>query len=333
MRGGERKRSGLGLVAGTARERSGSPEEDPVAGGAAAPARAAAAGSRREDLLMARNIAGVTSAFRRRVRLRRTAVASAEAVRRISAGTIAIVAVALLWTGLPSAQQDTPTMSAMRDELDRSMSLLRIKDQPAPYYIEYEVEDRAATRVTARLGAIAEDLTGKGRTLRVEVRVGDYNFDNSLFNAPNFGSGVVQLSADGSTSVALDDDYDSMRRQIWLATDSAYKRAVSVYARKRAAFQNRTGTEQLPDFSKEKPAETILPGLPLTFVNRDWPARAQQLSAVFLGPNYRNFDTSEVSVADTRGTRYYINTEGTKVVAPIQIASIRVTADARADDG
>ena len=32
----------------------------------------------------------------------------------------------------------------------------------------------------------------------MEVRVGDYAFDSSLFNAPNFGSGVIQLAADGS---------------------------------------------------------------------------------------------------------------------------------------
>jgi hypothetical protein len=44
-------------------------------------------------------------------------------------------------------------------------------------------------------------------------------------------------------------------------------------------------------------------------------------------------DNSEVSVADARGTRYYLNSEGFKVVAPIQVASIHVSADARADDG
>jgi hypothetical protein len=39
----------------------------------------------------------------------------------------------------------------------------------------------------------------------------------------------------------LDDSYDAMRRQMWLATDTAYKRAVGVFARKKAAFQNRAG--------------------------------------------------------------------------------------------
>ena len=252
----------------------------------------------------------------------------AGAVRTATVVTLLLI----LPAARPPAAQDSPTLSAMKDELARSMSQLRLKDQPAPYYIEYEVEERAATRITARLGAIAEDLTGHSRTLRVEVRVGDYGFDNSLFNAPNFGSGVVQLTADGSTVAPLDDDYDALRRQIWLASDSAYKRAVGVFARKKAAFQNRAAGDTLPDFSKEKPQETILNGLPPTFVNRAWPERAQQISAVFRGANFRDIDNSEVSVADTRGTRYYLNSEGTKVVAPIQIASIRVSADTRAED-
>jgi len=229
-----------------------------------------------------------------------------------------------------STAQESPTLAAMADELARSMSSLRMKDQPEPYYIEYEVEERIATRITARLGALVEDLSGRSRTLRVGVRVGDYDFDSSLFNAPA-GGGVVALQADGSISAPLDDDYDSMRRQIWLATDAAYKRAVGVFARKKAAFQNRADDEALPDFSKESPAQTVLRGLPLVLVNREWPERAKQISAVFNSAS--ELEQSEVSVADTRGTRYYLNSEGFKVVAPIQIASLRVVADAVASDG
>ena len=226
--------------------------------------------------------------------------------------------------------QETPILAAMADELTRSMSALRLKDQPAPYFIEYEVEDRVATRVTARHGALVEDLNGRSRTLRVGVRVGDYGFDSSLFIAPA-GGGVVALQADGSISAPLDDDYDAMRRQIWLATDTAYKRAVSIFARKKAAFQNRTEEESIPDFSRENSEQTVLDRVPLTLVNRDWPQRAKQISAVFAG--IREIEQSDVSVADTRGTRYYLNSEGFKVVAPITIASLRVAADAQAADG
>jgi predicted Zn-dependent protease len=66
-------------------------------------------------------------------------------------------------------------------------------------------------------------------------------------------------------------------------------------------------------------------------VNRDWPERAKQISAMF--SSVKELEQSEVSVADTRGTRYYLNSEGFKVVAPVQIASLRVVADAQAPDG
>jgi hypothetical protein len=140
---------------------------------------------------------------------------------------IALGGVLFLFSARVPLAQTAPVLAAMADELARSMAQIRMKDQPAPYFIEYEVEERAATRVTARMGALVEDLTGRSRTLRVGVRVGSYTFDNSLFNATGSG-GVVSLTADGRISAPLDDDYDAMRRQIWLATDAAYKRAVSV---------------------------------------------------------------------------------------------------------
>ena len=248
------------------------------------------------------------------------------------AAAVAIGVAAAMWPLPTPRAQDAPVFAAMSDELSRSMKELRLRDQPLPYFIEYEVEDRAATRVTSRLGSLVEDLTGRNRVLRVGVRVGSYDFDSSLFNVPGGGgAGVVSLAADGSTTASIDEDYDTMRRQIWLATDTAYKRAVSVFARKKAAFQNRATTEVVPDFSKETPAHTILRGVPPAFVNQEWPDRTKQISSAFSG--FSILENGEVSAADTRGTRYYLNSEGFKVVAPIEIASLRMTAEARSADG
>ena len=94
------------------------------------------------------------------------------------------------------------------------------------------------------------DRDSRLRTLEVDVRVGDYEFDSSRFVVSQ-GRGGVSPQGEGSAVTTLDDDYDAIRRQIWLATDAAYKRAVSMFARKKAAFQNR---------ATQRPAAGLLAG-------------------------------------------------------------------------
>jgi predicted Zn-dependent protease len=236
-----------------------------------------------------------------------------------------IVGLILASSSFPSPQaQGSPIVAAMRDELKRSMSELRLKDEPAPYYIDYEVDDVSTMRVVARLGTLLDDTVARSRTLQVDVRVGDYAFDSSRFVIQNRPSGG------GSAVAPLDDDYDVMRRQIWLATDAAYKRAVSVFARKKAAFQNRAGVEAIPDMSRETPVETVRSGGAPSPDRRLWIDRTQQLSAIFASSPA--IESSDVWATDTRGTRYYVNSEGFTTIAPIQLSNLRVVGEAQADD-
>jgi predicted Zn-dependent protease len=244
--------------------------------------------------------------------------------------------------------QESPTLSAMQDEMKRSMAELRMKGEAPPYYIAYEVLDRTLTDVAGRLGAIVETPPRRTRTLRVEVRVGDYTFDSSRFVIQGFGGGG---GLTGETVIApLDDDYDAMRREIWITTDAAYKRAITMFARKKAAFQNRTASDPIPDYSQEPPVETILPAALRprqdsadtaygsvdsgnTRLRSDQAilARVQQSSAVFGA--YSDVDLSDVSITQVQGTRYYLNSEGFKTVTPIQIASLSMYAEVQAPDG
>ncbi len=250
---------------------------------------------------------------------------------------VSMVVAALVVTGLQA--QESPTLAAMQDEMHRSMAELRMKGEAAPYYIAYEVLDRTITDVSGRLGVIVENPPRRTRALRVEVRVGDYTFDSSRFVVQGFGGGA---GLSGETVIApLDDDYDAMRREIWLTTDAAYKRAITMFARKKAAFQNRTASDPIPDFSQEPPIETIVPGARLT-IARGNPAsdggdragllaRVQQASAVFA--SHPDVDLSDVAIAQTHGTRYYLNSEGFKTVAPIQLTSLTMYAETQAGDG
>lgn len=227
--------------------------------------------------------------------------------------------------------QDKEILRAMKDEMERSMASLRMENQPAPYYIAYTVLDRTTTNHRATLGAPLDETSGHNRTLRVEVRVGNYDFDSSRFLSFDREAGVVPVFAPGGMSCTLDDNYDAMRRQIWLTTDAAYKRAVQVYSKKKAAFQNRVETEPIPDFSKEEAVQTILPVKPLAGVGKEWTDAVRQISAAF--SQMPEIYSSEASLSVTEGTRYFLNSEGFKTVEPIRSAFLRVTAETQAEDG
>jgi len=245
---------------------------------------------------------------------------------------IAMISCAVIFTSPAahlSAQPPSPVLSAMEDELKRSMQGLRLENEPPPYYMSYEVADEWGMRASAQLGALVTNGTGRNRTLWVEVRVGDYSFDSSRFvtqtRGGGPGSGVVAVS------LPLDDDYQSLRRQIWLASDMAYKRAVTTFARKKAAFQNRVVTDAIPDFSQEPPAQALVPAGDPARTAADWADRVRDVSAVFkTNPDVR---ASEVWVSSTRATRYFVNSEGSRVVTPVRAATVQITAEAQADDG
>ena len=237
----------------------------------------------------------------------------------------AIVAALLLAAAAPRAQ-DSPILVAMQDELTRSMAELKLNNQPAPYYISYGMDDSREWSYHARLGATIENATRRSRQLVVEVRVGDYGFDSSHFITANRAT-----NAAGAVTIPIDDNYDAMRRELWLATDAAYKRALLLFARKKAAFQNRSVTEQLPDLSRETPAQTVLPVATDVAAPDEWSARVREMSAVFsAAPGIQN---SDVTAVQQSGVQYFINSEGFKEIEPLKTAWVRVTADTQTPDG
>src|ERR1700730_14026502 len=243
-------------------------------------------------------------------------------------GTSLVLAAPVQLVRAQQAGQPSVILTAMQDEMARSMSELRMKDAPPPYYIAYELQDRTLTDVAGRLGAVVASPPHHIRVLRVEVRVGSYDFDSSRFAMQGFGPGNAPLT--GETTLApLDDDYDALRREIWITTDEAYKRAINVFARKKAAFQNRSTTDPIPDFSKETAVETELP-LPPAAAN-ELTARVQQPSATF--GSSTDIDLSEVNISEAHGSRYYLNSEGFKSVTPIQLAALTMYAETQAGDG
>ncbi len=146
-----------------------------------------------------------------------------------------------------SAAND-PVLSAMREELERSKSHVKMDNVSAPYYIEYRLSDVEEYTAEATFGALRENQRVHVRSIRVVVRVGDYKQDS--YYGP--GIGVVDLAP-------LDNDSIALRRQLWNATDRAYKAASEAFASKKALLSQYSAEQPFDDFSKAPSLQSIGP--------------------------------------------------------------------------
>jgi predicted Zn-dependent protease len=248
--------------------------------------------------------------------------------------------VALLFA-LPAFSADDALMRAMRDELSRSMRKLQLENLQKPYFVGYRIVESSGCSATASFGALtggacqAPEAATRTRMLNVEVRVGDYARDNTNFFAPMMTSGVIRIvnnSAGNGVQVPVDDNYDELRRQLWLATDSAYKTALDSYAKKKASLEHRTREEDTPpDFSKEPVVTVNEADPPLTWIPRDVQALVKSLSAVFREQSA--IDNSDVRFSATRWTTWYANSEGTTYTRAKNLVQLQCNADTQAADG
>ena len=230
---------------------------------------------------------------------------------------------------LPAAcmAADDVVMKALRDELDRSMKQLQLEQLEKPYFISYRVQDRTSLDTSATFGALLAGGVARVRLLTVQVRVGDYQRDNSNFmTVPPRSNGLTE-----AVVLPLDNDYQELRRQIWLATDTAYKDALEMLSRKRAALENRQEREKLADFSKEQPTNSLQPFAPIKMDLAQAEAEVKNLSALFRQTPEIYTSSASLSVSDT--LTWYLNSEGSAVTQEDTAATFAATARTQAVDG
>ena len=224
------------------------------------------------------------------------------------------------------AQDADPVLRAMKDELKRSSQLHIVNLDPA-YFFEYRVEDTQSFEAEATLGALISSAEARTRVPMVQVRVGDYTFDNSNHIYSDAASG----SRYDSGQLPRDDDYLAFRQSFWLATDRTYKQAEDAIARKRSSLKNVNVPDQLPDFSKAAPTEAVLPTRRVPVEEKQWTDRVLKLSAIF--SKYPRALASGVDVQISQSINYLVNSEGSVERTPENLATVRIQARALAPDG
>ena len=223
----------------------------------------------------------------------------------------------------PSATLDDhgdPVLKAMIAELKRSQEKLQLGQLQRPYYIDYQVTELRDTTADATLGALRTDQVNAGRLVRVVVRIGDYKQD-SYFGE---GMGAVEVMPTDNQELAL-------RRQLWLATDKAYKAALTGFTEKQAALKNVETENDLADFSQEKPAQSLRDLVAPGEDAGKWKETLRSSSNLFRTDP--TLESSSAYMSFRVLNRYFVNTEGTVTRSGKAVYTYVFSGATQADDG
>jgi predicted Zn-dependent protease len=245
--------------------------------------------------------------------------------RRISLLLALLVAGAFSAAAQPSALLD-----AMSQELNRNFGVLKEKADTPPYFMSYEVTEVEYRSFTGTLGTV-EPLSGsKNRALDVSVRVGSPKMDN--YHRVRGTGGASQEQFTSGALLTFEDSVDSIKRRLWIETDRAYRAAAKRLIRIKTNSQVRVAeADDSDDFSTEPPSAAEQKPVELKFDEAAWRERVRRLSARF--QNYPSVLTSHVTVDAQRDTRYFVNTEGSRIRHGRGFARVAISASARASDG
>lgn len=219
-------------------------------------------------------------------------------------------------------------------ELDRSMARLRLKGFESPYFVGFTVRDYDTVDLQAKNGALFIDTRNRNRQAYVEVRVGDYKFDNTADASPqrDYNPGTDELY-EPAAELPLDDDAEALRGQLWLLTDTRYKAALSSLNQRRGVRATTVvEDENLPSFTREVPAPAAIdPAQPLELNRSIWANRLRRASAAM--KRHADVFDSEVRLQAVREVRYLVTSEGTRLITERVIYAVHLQAVARAADG
>src|SRR6184192_3626100 len=253
---------------------------------------------------------------------------------RIAGAAFLLAAWSCAWPArLAVEQQDNDhTLQAMRDEMARSKARLELKipnsDQPVrPFYIEYRLLDLDVREIVAEFGTLLSSTHTRNRFMNVAARVGNYKLDSSNFVSDDAFRGFIGPTG----SVGIDRDYDSLRQDLWIATDQAFKEAVDTYSRKKGYLSSLARPSDIDDFSKAEPVQLIEPLETPDWTNRNWEQEARDTSAVMRA--FSQIHESRVTYYLVYGTEYLLTSEGTEIRQNRRFAAIEAGLNAVADDG
>jgi TldD protein len=225
------------------------------------------------------------------------------------------------------AADDDQTLRAMHDEMERNRARLQLPGVEKPFYLEYRLLDVDVRAITASFGNLVSSTTTRNRFMSVDARIGDYHLDSSNFISEDGFQGFL-----GSTGeVGVDHDYNSLRQDLWLATDQAYKEAATQMSLKQAFLRSLTKPPEIDDFSQERAIVKIDPRELPDWTSRKWEDEASAASLAL--KSFPQLYGTRVNYYFVYTTYYLMNSEGTELRTSKKLAAVEAAFDTQAGDG
>jgi TldD protein len=250
---------------------------------------------------------------------------------RFAAVFFALCATPAVFASQPADDKDH-TLQAMKDEMARAKSRLELAIPPAnqpvrPYYVEYRLLDVDVREIVGEFGALVSTGHSRTRFMNVGARVGNYKLDSSNFIGDESFRGFIGPSG----SVGIDKDYDSLRQDLWIATDQAFKEAVATYSRKEAYLSSLARPSDIDDFAHVEAVQHVEPLATVDWSDRNWEQEVRDASAALRA--YPQIYESRVTYYLFYLTEYLLTSEGTEIRTNHSYAAIEAPMSTLCADG
>ena len=208
------------------------------------------------------------------------------------------------------------------------MEALKNEEVP-PYFLSYEISETRGFTVAAKFGVLTSSDQGHMRTLDIDLRVGDYELDNTRQLRDQF---TISRSVAVPVQFPVEDDANAMRAVLWSQTDKQYKRALERFTRVETEVQVKVETEdKAGDFSPAPAFKALEAMRPLEAELGQWRRKVERYTAPFAehGEIYDARARFEAAVE----TGWFVNSEGSELRSSRTTYRLLVSARTKADDG
>ena len=229
-----------------------------------------------------------------------------------------------IWQAIASDE----VLEIANKEMMRSYQFLQQQEEPA-YWIGMGINETKTINIQATNGAASEPEQEHYRYLDIDLRVGDYQLDNthkildgSYFDEPTHFDYEFPITNNRKT----------ITQAIWLGIDDAYRSSVRRLIKIKTNSNIKVEREdQSDDFSSAEPVMYLEDYTPLAIDIKQWTSDIRDSSAEFL--QYENVIDSMVSLSSEQQIRRILTTDGTQIREVRTHYRISAVAITIAEDG